>query len=49
LPISISNIFNNFFNVLTNKFPKQFFFVMWWIDHKIEIMLRSTLPSTIPY
>lgn len=49
LPIYISNTFNNFFDVLTNKFPKQFFLVMWWIDHKIELMLGSTLPFTIPY
>jgi hypothetical protein len=26
LPIFISNTFNNFFDVLTNKFPKQLFF-----------------------
>lgn len=26
LPIYISNTFNNFFDVLTNKFPKQLFF-----------------------
>lgn len=48
-PISIWNTFNYFFDVLTNKFPKLLFLVMWWTDHKIELMLRLTLLSTIPY
>lgn len=48
-PVFISNTFNKFFDVLTNKFPKQFFFchVMNWSQNWAYARVNLTFYNSL--